>query len=101
MGLATTSLSLRFGDAACVREIYGGRHQAIAAEGRWYDVRVDARLAIARGRSVAPAPFFDLLVRWEYRVVPRHRFRKFAVVSDRRHVSQRLEWDRAVPTENR
>ena len=87
--LAETSLGLRFGDAAFGREVYGDiKHQAIAAEERWYDARVDARLAIARGRSVAPTPFFDLLVRWEYRVVPRHRFRKFAVVSDRQRYEE-------------
>ena len=46
--LATTSLGLRFGDAAFGREVYGDiRHQAIAAEERWYDARVDATLAIA------------------------------------------------------
>lgn len=82
--LATTSLGLRFGDAAFGREVYGDiKHQAIAAEERWHDARVDATLAIARVRGEASNPFFDLLVRWEYRVVPRHRFRKFAVVSDR------------------
>ena len=46
--LATTSLGLRFGDAAFGREVYGDiRHQAIAVEERWYDARVDATLAIA------------------------------------------------------
>lgn len=39
-------------------------------------------------RSYAPNPFFDLLVRWEYTVVPKHRFRKFAVVSDRQRYDQ-------------
>ena len=33
-------------------------------------------------------PFFDLLVRWEYTVVPKHQFRKFAVVSDRQRYDQ-------------
>lgn len=87
--LAETSLGLRFGDAAFGREVYGDiKHQAIAAEERWYDARIDATLAIARVRGFASNPFFDLLVRWEYRVVPRHRFRKFAVVSDRRRYEQ-------------
>ena len=87
--LARTSLGLRFGDPAFGREVYADiRHQAIAAEERWYDARVDATLGIPRGRSSAPTPFFDLRVRWEYTVTPRHRFRKFAVVSDRQRYDQ-------------
>ena len=87
--LARTSLGLRFGDPAFGREVYADiRHQAMAAEERWYDARVDATLGIPRGRSVAPTPFFDLRVRWEYTVIPRHRFRKFAVVSDRQRYDQ-------------
>ena len=87
--LARTSLGLRFGDPAFGREIYADiRHQAMAAEERWYDARVDATLGIPRGRSTAPTPFFDLRVRWEYTVTPRHRFRKFAVVSDRQRYDQ-------------
>ncbi len=87
--LATTSLGLRFGDPAFGREVYADiRHQAMAAEERWYDARVDATLGIPRGRSNAPTPFFDLRVRWEYTVTPRHRFRKFAVVSDRQRYDQ-------------
>lgn len=87
--LARTSLGLRFGDPAFGREVYADiRHQAMAAEERWYDARVDATLGIPRGRSTAPTPFFDLRVRWEYTVTPRHRFRKFAVVSDRQRYDQ-------------
>ena len=87
--LARTSLGLRFGDPAFGREVYADiRHQAIAAEERWYDARVDATLGIPRGRSSAPTPFFDLRVRWEYTVTPRHRFRKFAVVSNRQRYDQ-------------
>ena len=87
--LARTSLGLRFGDPAFGREVYADiRHQAIAAEERWYDARVDATLGMPRGRSTAPTPFFDLRVRWEYTVTPRHRFRKFAVVSDRQRYDQ-------------
>ena len=87
--LARTSLGLRFGDPAFGREVYADiRHQAMAAEERWYDARVDATLGIPRGRSTAPIPFFDLRVRWEYTVTPRHRFRKFAVVSDRQRYDQ-------------
>ena len=87
--LAETSLGLRFGDKAFGREVYSDiRHQAIAAEERWYDARVDATLGIPRVRGKASNPFFDLYVRWEYTVVPKHRFRKFAVVSDRRRYDQ-------------
>ena len=87
--LAETSLGLRFGDAAFGREVYGDiKRQAITAEERWYDARIDATLAIARVRGEASNPFFDLIVRWEYQVVPRHRFRKFAVVSDRRRYEE-------------
>ncbi|MBF1032342.1 hypothetical protein BKH03_12515 [Actinomyces naeslundii] len=87
--LARTSLGLRFGDPAFGREVYADiRYQAMAAEERWYDARVDATLGIPRGRSSAPTPFFDLRVRWEYTVTPRHRFRKFAVVSDRQRYDQ-------------
>ena len=87
--LAVNSLGMRFGDAAFGREVYGDiKHQPITAEERWYDARVDATLGIPRVRSIAPNPFFDLLVRWEYTVVPKHRFRKFAVVSDRQRYDQ-------------
>ena len=87
--LAVNSLGMRFGDAAFGREVYGDiKHQAITAEERWYDARVDATLGIPRVRGVTPNPFFDLLVRWEYTVVPKHRFRKFAVVSDRQRYDQ-------------
>ena len=87
--LAVNSLGMRFGDTAFGREVYGDiKHQAITAEERWYDARVDATLGIPRVRSNAPNPFFDLLVRWKYTVVPKHRFRKFAVVSDRQRYDQ-------------
>ena len=87
--LAVNSLGMRFGDAAFGREVYGDiKHQAITAEERWYDARVDATLGIPRVRGYTPNPFFDLLVRWEYTVVPKHRFRKFAVVSDRQRYDQ-------------
>jgi hypothetical protein avisC_04866 len=88
--LAVNSLGMRFGDTAFGREVYGDiKHQAITAEERWYDARVDATLGIIpRVRGYTPNPFFDLLVRWEYTVVPKHRFRKFAVVSDRQRYDQ-------------
>ena len=57
--LARTSLGLRFGDPAFGREVYADiRHQAMAAEERWYDARVDAALGIPRGRSSAPTPWY-------------------------------------------
>ena len=87
--LAVNSLGMRFGDDGFGREVYADiKHQAISAEERWIDARVDATLGIPRVRSNTPNPFFDLLVRWEYTVVPKHRFRKFAVVSDRRRYDQ-------------
>lgn len=87
--LARTSLGLRFGDPAFGREVYADiKHQAITAEERWYDARVDATLGIPRVRGYASNPFFDLTVRWEYTVTPKHRFRKFAVVSDRRRYEE-------------
>lgn len=87
--LARTSLGLRFGDPAFGQEIYADiKHQAIAAEERWYDACVDATLGIPRVRSAAPYSFFDLTVRWKYTVVPKHRFRKFAVVSDRQRYDE-------------
>ena len=87
--LAENSLGLRFGDADFGREVYRDiRHQAISAEERWYDARIDAALGIPRGRSVAPTSFFDLRVRWDYTVVPKHRFRSFVIVSDRARYEQ-------------
>lgn len=87
--LAVNSLGMRFGDTAFGREVYGdNKHQAITTEERWHDARVDATLGIPRVRSIAPNPFFDLLVRWEYTVVPKHRFRKFAVVSGQQRYDQ-------------
>lgn len=87
--LAKNSLGLRFGDAQFGREVYADiRHQAMTAKERWYDARIDATLGIPRGRSNTPTPYLDLLVRWEYSVIPKHRFRKFAVVSDRQRYNQ-------------
>ena len=55
--LAVNSLGMRFGDTAFGREVYGDiKHQAITAEERWYDARVDATLGIPRVRSYAPNP---------------------------------------------
>ena len=67
--LAENSLGLRFGDADFGREVYRDiRHQAISAEERWYDARIDAALGIPRGRSVAPTSFStstsDGTIRW-------------------------------------
>lgn len=87
--LAENSLGLRFGNADFGREVYRDiRHQAISAEERWYDARIDATLGIPRGRSYAPTSFFDFRVRWDYTVVPKHRFRSFVIVSDRARYEQ-------------
>ena len=79
--LARTSLGLRFGDPAFGREVYADiKHQAIAAEERWYDARVDATLGIPRVRGIASNPFFGLTVRWEYTVTPKHRLTRDTLV---------------------
>lgn len=82
--IATNALSLRLGDDQFAREIYADvRDQAIRAPERWYDARVDVRLSTAVERSAEGAPRFDVLVEWEYTVVPSHPIARFACVSDR------------------
>ena len=82
--LARTSLGLRFGDPAFGREVYADiRHQAMAAEERWYDVAVRVRLSTAVERSTAGTPLLDVTVEWEYTTVPSGSERRFACVSDR------------------
>ena len=81
--LARTSLGLRFGDPAFGREVYADiRHQAMAAEERWYDVAVRVRLSTAVERSTAGTPLFDVTVEWEYTTIPSSATRRFACVSD-------------------
>lgn len=87
--VAANALGLRLGDAQLGQELYQDlRDQALRSPERWHDVRVDATLGIPRVRSEAPNPFFDLLVRWQYTVVPRHQVRRFVAVSDRRRYAQ-------------
>lgn len=87
--IAENSLALRFGDRAFAKEVYGDiRSQAIKAAERWYDARVQIDLSVPKSGQSAATPVFDVVVRWEYRVTPRHRFRRFAVVSDRRRYDE-------------
>lgn len=87
--LAENSLGLRFGDATFAREVYGDiRDQAIKAAERWYDARVNISLGIPRGSASGATPLFDVVVRWEYTVIPKHRFRRFVAVSDRRRYDE-------------
>lgn len=82
--IATNVLSLRLGDDQFAREIYTDiRDQAIRAAERWYDVDVSIRLSSIDEGSTKGAPRFDVLVKWEYTVVPAHSVQKFACVSDR------------------
>lgn len=82
--IATNALALRLDDPVFAREIYADvRDQAIRAPERWHDARVTIDLGIPRGDTKGVTPMFDIVVRWEYTTRPRHRIRKFAVVSDR------------------
>lgn len=82
--LAVNALSLRLGDDQFAREIYSDvRDQAIRAPERWEDVEVDVRLSTAVERITLGAPVFEVLVTWEYNVVPSHPVARFACVSDR------------------
>jgi hypothetical protein len=89
--LATNSLALSFGDPAFATEVYGDiKRQAIRAAERWYDARVSIDLGIPRSSTIGAtrASLFDVVVRWEYTVVPKYRYRKFVVVSDRRRYEE-------------
>lgn len=88
-GIATNTLALRFGDKAFAHEVYSDiLSQAIKASERWHDARVSIDLAIARSDTTGVTPLFDVVVRWEYTVSPAHRYRRFAVVSDRRRYNE-------------
>lgn len=87
--ISTNALALRLDDPSFAREIYTDvRDQAIRAEERWHDARVSVDLGISRGSTEGATPSFDVIVRWEYTVRPRHRIRKFAVVSDRQRYNE-------------
>ncbi|WP_112236890.1 hypothetical protein [Kribbella monticola] len=82
--IAENSIGLRFGDQQFAREVYGDiRDQAIKSAERWYDAKVQIDIGVPVDAAPAQAPVFDIVVRWEYSVVPHHRFRSFAAVSDR------------------
>ncbi len=83
--IATNALSLRLGDEQFAREIYADvRDQAVRAPERWAAVEADVRLSTATAdRGAVGAPRFEVLVAWEYTVVPSHPVARFACVSDR------------------
>ncbi|TDD62054.1 hypothetical protein E1263_05435 [Kribbella antibiotica] len=81
--IAENSIGLRFGDRDFAREVYSDiRDQAIKAEERWYDAKVQIDIGVPSDPGPVRVPLFDVTVRWEYTVVPHHRFRRFAAVSD-------------------
>ncbi|MEO6473382.1 MAG: hypothetical protein ABIR57_15320 [Aeromicrobium sp.] len=83
-GIATNVLALRLGDRQFAEEIYADvRDQAIRAPERWYDVDASIRLSSIDERSTFGAPRFEVLVKWEYTVVPSHAVQRFACLSDR------------------
>jgi len=89
--IASNVLALRLGDRAFASELYADlRDQAIRAPERWQDVQVRARLSSALERSATGAPLFDVLVEWEYTVVPTHPVQRFACVSDRSELQELL-----------
>lgn len=90
--IATNALSLRLGDDQFAREIYADiRDQAIRAPERWYDVDVSIRLSSLEESNPEGAPRFDVLVKWEYTVVPSHPVQKFACFSDRQALRELIE----------
>lgn len=80
--LAINAMGLRLGDSDFAREIYEDvRDQAIHALERWYDAHVSIRLRDAtEGSGVR---MFEVLIRWEYTVLPSGPMRRFACTSDR------------------
>ncbi|MDQ6525545.1 hypothetical protein RB608_18140 [Nocardioides sp. LHD-245] len=89
--LATNALVLRLGDEQFAREIYADvRDQAIRSSERWSDVDIDVRLSALAERSTEGAPrgsvgvpLFEVIVTWDYTLVPSARVQKFACVSNR------------------
>lgn len=85
--LATNALALRLGDAKFASEIYSGLlAQAIRTPERWSDVDINVRLsciasASAHGADIR-APWFDVVVTWEYTLVPSTRVQRFASTDD-------------------
>ncbi len=88
--LATNALAIRLGDETFASEIYASLlHQAIRTPERWHDVDVAVRLSCIQERSAFGAPrgnvrgpLFDVVVTWEYTVVPTGPIRRFASTND-------------------
>lgn len=81
--IITNSLALRLGDQRFATEIYKDIHdQAIEATERWYDATLTIDLAPHTGGR-NPGDYYDVTIRWEYTVVPKHPQRRFACVADR------------------
>lgn len=88
--LATNALALRLDDPKFAAEIYASLlHQAIRTPERWHDVDVAVRFSSIEERSTdgAPrdgvgAPLFDVIVTWEYTVIPTGPIRRFASTND-------------------
>lgn len=91
--LATNALALRLDDAKFAAEIYSGLlAQAIRTPERWSDVDINVRLSSMDERSTSSAPLsqalldprqlFDVVVTWEYTLVPSTRVQKFASTND-------------------
>lgn len=84
--LATNALALRLGDEKFAAEIYSGLlAQAIRTPERWHDVDVSVRLSCIQERSTkgaprpsVPGPLFDVVVTWEYTLLPSTRMQRFA-----------------------
>ncbi|MDR1237009.1 MAG: hypothetical protein LBK28_02085 [Propionibacteriaceae bacterium] len=89
--LATNALALRLGDRAFAREVYDGLlKQTMASPERWHDVKVSLRLSCIQERSTVGTPLppfsdpvFEVVVTWEYTLIPHQRVRRFACTSDR------------------
>lgn len=84
--LATNALALRLGDEKFAGEIYKGLlAQAIRTPERWHDVDVNVRLSSIDESSAEGAAreslqdrLFDVVVTWEYTLVPSTRIQRFA-----------------------
>lgn len=85
------SLALRLDDPQFASEVYTDiRDQAVQASERWYDASVSIALDDPDVSHLGPQAgmkyrqrFFDVTVRWEYTVVPKHAIRRFVALSDR------------------
>lgn len=88
--LATNALALRLGDEKFASEIYDGLlAQAIRTPERWSDVDINVRLScmqergtVGASRSSLPDAAFNVVVTWEYTLVPSTRIQRFASTDD-------------------